>query len=259
MDMENENKRNILKNIDFFLEYMKSNKNASDNTLQSYKRDLQAMADFFREQGIEDVSRINGTSINSYSLYLERTGKSSATIARNVSAIKTFFRCMINYGQIEREPTENLQAPQNEQKKTEQVSAEDMERILEQIKGEGHKELRDRAMLKLLMDAGLKVSEVMGINVEDVNIRYGFVTCHGRKKDKTVKFSDDTGEAIRKYLEEGRCKFVKAGRMDENSLFLNCFGRRMTRQGFWKIYKEYVLMSGVEGATTHGMTKSIKK
>ncbi len=253
--MESEAKGNIVSNIDFFLGYMKSNKNASDNTLQSYKRDLNAMAKYFMEQGLDDVSRINGTNINSYILYLERLGKSSATIARNVSSIKTFFRCMINYGQVKREPTENLQAPQNEGKKTEAISTDDMEKILLQIQGDGHKELRDRAMLKLLMDAGLKVSEVIDINVDDINIKYGFVTCHGRKKDKTIKFGADTGRALEAYMEAGRPRFVKPKRADEAALFLNCFGGKMTRQGFWKTYKEYVALSGVEGATTHAMHK----
>ena len=256
--MINQANGHIMKNIDFFLEYMKVYKNSSDNTLQSYKRDLNAMASYFIEQGIDEVSRINGTNINSYVLYLEKSGKSAATITRNISAIKTFFRCMINYGQVTREPTENLQPPQNEQQKSDIVSDEDMKKILEQIKGDSCKELRDRAMLKLLMDTGLKVSEVIGINIEDVNVKYGFVTCHGRKKDKTVKFSDDTGVILGRYLGEGRGSFIKNNNLDENSLFLNCFGRRMTRQGFWKIYKEYVMLSGVQGATTHGMKRLTK-
>ena len=125
---------NIVVNIDFFMEYMKKVKNASDNTLQSYKRDLNAMAKYFMEQGIEDVSKINGTNINSYILYMERLGKSAATIARNASAIKTFFRCMINNGAVKREPTENLQIPQNDRKKTEAISDENMNKILNQIK-----------------------------------------------------------------------------------------------------------------------------
>lgn len=253
--MESGTKANLITNIDMFLEYMKSSKNASENTLQSYKRDLNTMAKFFLEQGLDDVSRINGTSINSYILHLERLGKSSATIARNVSAIKTFFRCMINYGQIKREPTENLQAPQNDAKRTEAISADDMSKIISQIVGNGHKELRDRAMLTLLMDAGLKVSELIDINVSDINIKYGFVTCHGRKKDKTIKFSDGTGVVLQQYIDEGRHKFIKQGRTDESALFLNCFGRKMTRQGFWKTYKEYVSLAGLAGATTHGMHK----
>ncbi|MBQ9700944.1 MAG: site-specific integrase [Lachnospiraceae bacterium] len=242
-------------NIDLFIEYMKTTKNASENTLQSYKRDLNNMAKYFAEQGIDDVSRINGTNINSYILYLEKNGKSAATIARNVSSIKTFFRCMINHGQIKREPTENVQAPQNDNKKTEALSEEEMNRIIESITGDEPKELRDRAMIRLIMDAGLKVSEVLDICLTDINLQYGFVTCHGRKKDKTVKFSDDTSLLIRKYLDDGRGKLIKKGKPEVDSLFLNCFGNKMSRQGFWKTYKEYAALAGVAEATTHGMYK----
>lgn len=250
-----DNNNNYCENIDLFIEYMKSTKNASDNTLQSYKRDLNNMANYFSEQGIDDISRINGTNINSYILYLEKNGKSAATIARNVSSIKTFFRCMINHGKIKREPTENVQAPQNDNKKTEALSEEEMNRIIVSISGDGPKELRDRAMIRLLMDAGLKVSEVLDIHISDINLQYGFVTCHGRKKDKTVKFSDDTSLLIRKYLDSGREKLVKQGKTDDDSLFLNCFGKKMSRQGFWKTYKEYVALAGVADVTTHGMYK----
>lgn len=242
---------NIVVNIDFFMEYMKKVKNASDNTLQSYKRDLNAMAKYFMEQGIEDVSKINGTNINSYILYMERLGKSAATIARNASAIKTFFRCMINNGAVKREPTENLQIPQNDRKKTEAISDENMNKILNQISGDGNKELRDRAMLKLMMDTGIKVSEIIELKTEDVNLQYAYVTCHGRKKDKTIRFSKDTLCALDKYIGRARGSYIKGE--DTGELFLNRFGRKMSRQGFWKIFKDYANMATVDGVTTYAI------
>lgn len=251
--MENSITDNITENIALFMDYMKNSKNASDNTLQSYKRDLTAMAKYFREQGIADVARINGTNINSYILYMERLGKSAATISRNVSSIKTFFRCMINNGVVKREPTENLQTPQNESKRTEAISETDMLKIINAIGEDDSKALRDRAMLKLMLDTGIKVSELIDIKKADVNLQYAYVTCHGRKKDKTIRFDNDTLEAIRKYINESRAGFVKAE--DTGELFLNCFGKKMSRQGFWKMFKEYAMLAGVEGVTTRALHK----
>lgn len=244
---------NIIDNIDFFINYMKSVKNASDNTLQSYKRDMHNMAKYFYDQGISDVSKINSTNINSYILYLEREGKSAATIARCVSSIKTFFRCMINNGAVKREPTENLQTPQNDHKKTAAITEDDINKILSQISGNGSKEQRDRAMLMLMVDTGIKVSELIEIKTIDVNLQYAYVTCHGRKKDKTIRFSNNTLTSLKKYIEEARVAFVK--NEDTDVLFLNCFGRKMSRQGFWKMFKEYASMAGVEGVTTHAIHK----
>lgn len=244
---------NLISNIEFFMDYMKNTKNASDNTLQSYKRDLTAMARYFDEQGIGEVAKINGTNINSYIHYMERQGKSAATISRNVSSIKTFFRCMINNGAVKREPTENLHTPQNDRKKTEAISDEDMLKIINQIGENDSKALRDSVMCKLMMDTGIRVSEIIEIKLADVNLQYAYVTCHGRKKDKTIRFGSNTLAALEKYITEARAGFIKTE--DSGELFLNCFGRKMSRQGFWKMFKEYAALAGVAGVTTRALHK----
>lgn len=242
---------NIEKNVEFFMSYLKNVKNSSENTLQSYRRDLLAMAKYFKEQGIEDVGRVNSTNINSYILYMERIGKSSATISRNVSSIKTFFRCMINNGKVMREPTENLHAPEIDRKKTEAISAEDLCKIVNQIGGDDSKALRDKAMFYLMLDTGIKVSELIDIKIKDVNLQYSYVTCHGRKKDKTIRFGNETQIILDKYIKCARASFVK----DESSqeLFLNCFGKKMSRQGYWKIFKKYSDLAGIEGITVRAI------
>ncbi len=244
---------NIVNDIDFFMEYMKAVKNASENTLQSYRRDLMAMAKYFCEQDVENIERINGTNINSYIFYMEKQGKSAATISRSISSIKTFFRCMINNGRIRREPTENLHIPQNESKKTDAISKDDLVKIICQIGEEDSKALRDNAMLRLMLDTGIKVSEIIDIKLIDVNLEYTFVTCRGRKKDKTIRFGNDTLYILEKYITNGRKEFIKNNDMDQ--LFLNCFGRKMSRQGFWKIFKEHAFKAGVEGISTRALHK----
>ncbi len=252
IDVNNNN--NILCDIDFFMEYLKNVKNASENTLQSYKRDLTTMAKYFQGQGIESVGRINSTNINSYILYMERQGKSASTISRNMSAIKTFFRCMINNGKVMREPTENIHTPELESKRTEAISSEDMMKILAKIGESDSKAIRDRAMYCLMLDTGIKVSEVIGIKLNDVNLKYSYVTCHGSKKDKTIRFEKNTLLVLERYIKTARDSFVKSQASEE--LFLNCFGKKMSRQGFWKNFKEYANLAGLKNISARALHKN---
>lgn len=239
--------------IVFFINYMSTVKRASKNTLESYRRDLEAMKEYFYGQGITDIEKVTGTSINSYVLYLEKIGKSPATIARNISTIKTFFRCMINNGHVKREPTESINLPQMEKKEAKAVSKEDIRAILNCI-GEGDgKSIRDRAMLELLYDTGMKVSEIINLKVADINLDYSYVTCHGAKRDKTMAFGWSASKAVTTYLQLARDSFVKGE--DSGYLFMNCHGKQMTRQGFWKIFKGYAGLAGIEDITTHSIHK----
>ena len=239
--------------IIFFINYMSTVKRASRNTLESYRRDLEAMKEYFYAQGITDISKINNTNINSYVLYMEQNGKSSATIARSISTIKTFFRCMINNGHIRREPTENVNVPQIQHKKTEIIDKESIKLMLEGIGGKDMKNMRDRAMLELIYDTGIKVSELINLRLADINLDYSYVTCRGVKKDKTVPFGWQTNKAVTTYLQLARDKFVKDNSVD--FLFLNRFGKQMTRQGFWKTFKKYAENAGLKEMTTHEFHK----
>lgn len=238
----------------FFINYMSTVKRSSRNTLESYRRDLEGMKEYFYGQGIADVDRITGTGINSYVLYLEREGKSPATIARIISTIKTFFRCMINNGYVKREPTENINAPEKDttKTKTRAVSREEIKCILDSIKGNDNMSIRDRAMIELLYDSGIKVTELLSLKVSDINLDYSYLTCHGAKRDKTVPFGWSANKAVATYLQLARETFVKE---DNDYLFMNRFGKQMTRQGFWKIFKGYANLAGVGELTTHAIHK----
>lgn len=237
----------------FFIHYMMTVKRASKNTLESYKRDLEAMKEYFYGQNVIDIEKITATSINSYILYLEKSGKSAATIARTISTIKTFFRCMINNGYVKKEPTENINVPEQdkEKTKTKTISKEEIKKLLNIIDGEDEVAYRDKAMLTLLYDSGIKVSELINLKVEDINLDYSYVTCHSAKRDKTVPFGWVANKAVDTYIQLARAKFVKEE--DSGNLFLNCFGKPMSRQGFWKIFKKYTNLAGMDGLTTHAI------
>lgn len=240
--------------IEFFMNYMEKIKRSSKNTLDSYRRDLRGMKEYFETLGLTDVEKINCTNINSYVLYLEKTGKSPATISRNISSIKTFFRCMINNGYIKREPTENINAPEQivKTKTTEnKISDEDKRRFIDCIECGEARGLRDRAMFELMFDTGMKVSELTGIKLWDINLQYSYVTCHGTKRDRTVPFGRNSSEAVYQYVKNGRETFLKNRQCD--FLFVNCFGKQMSRQGFWKLFKEYAAKAGIADMTTNSI------
>jgi integrase/recombinase XerD len=239
----------------FFINYLMTVKRASKNTLECYRRDLEGMKEYFYSQGITDLEKITATSINSYILYMEKQGKSPATIARTISSIKTFFRCMINNGYVKREPTENVNMPELEKEKTRSktISKAEVKKILDSIKGEDEIALRDKAMIELLYDAELKVTQIINLKVDDVNLDYNYVTVHGAKKDKTLPFGWSVNKALMTYGQLGRDKFLKD--KDEGYLFMNCFGKQMTRQGFWKIFKKCIANAKIEGVTTHSLHK----
>ena len=239
----------------FFINYLMNVKHASKNTLECYKRDLEAMKEYFYSQGIVQLEKVTSTSINSYILYMEKQGKSPATIARAVSSIKTFFRCMINNGYVNREPTENVNVPEVEKEKTRSktVSKAEVRKLIESIEGDDEMAMRDKAMIELLYDAELKVTQIVNLKLEDINLDYNYVTIHGSKKDKTVPFGWTVNKALNTYIQLGRDSFVKGE--DERFLFMNCFGKQMTRQGFWKIFKKCVSNAKITDVTTHSLHK----
>ena len=239
----------------FFINYLMTVKRASKNTLECYRRDLEGMKEYFYSQGITDLEKITATSTNSYILYMEKQGKSPATIDRTISSIKTYFRCMIKNGYVKREPTENVNMPELEKEKTRSktISKAEVKKILDSIKGEDEIALRDKAMIELLYDAELKVTQIINLKVDDVNLDYNYVTVHGAKKDKTLPFGWSVNKALMTYGQLGRDKFLKD--KDEGYLFMNCFGKQMTRQGFWKIFKKCIANAKIEGVTTHSLHK----
>lgn len=240
--------------IELFLDYMEKVKRSSRNTLDSYRRDLKGMKEYFATIGVTDVGKINCTNINSYVLYLEKTGKSPATISRNISSIKTFFRCMINNGFVKREPTENVNVPEQIIKTNaseHKMTDEDKRRFIDSIECSDVKGIRDRAMFELLFDTGMKVSEITGIKLWDINLQYSFVICHGSKRDKTIAFGKNSGEAVYQYIKGGREAILKNRQSDY--LFVNCFGNQLSRQGFWKLFKEYATKAGISDITTNSI------
>lgn len=231
-----------------FMEYLAQEKRASKNTQMSYKRDLSQMWEYFREQGITEPAKVTKTLLNSYILYLEKQGKASTTISRMLAAIKAFFHFEFSQGKIRRDPAELLKAPKVEKKAPMILAVEEVASLLNQPDGSSPKELRDKAMLELLYATGIRVSELIGLKMTDMNLPIGFITCRDEHKERTVPFGKVTRQALEQYLDGGRGKLLKG--KESQWLFVNCSGSPMSRQGFWKIIKYYGEKAGITADIT---------
>lgn len=233
------------KSIEDFVFYISDVKKMSLSTVQSYQRDLNKMMIFLESVGIDSVDKVTVTNINAYILKLEKDGMSAATISRNIASMRSFFRFLLQRKQIDYEPVEFLKSPPVEKKLPAVLSVEEVDRILEQPDDTTLKGIRDKAMLELLYATGIRVSEMVLLKVSDLNMQMDYVICHNQAKykDRAVPFGKKAKKALLKYFSECRDKMVKE--QDNDILFVNCKGKPMSRQGFWKIIKEYGFKAGI--------------
>ncbi len=245
----------MLSDITNFAEYLREVKKTSRNTELSYQRDLIQLSAYLEEQGITEVGKVTKTSLNSYILYLERKGKATTTISRMLASMKAFFHYEFSLGKIPKDPAELLKAPKIEKKAPTILSVEEVEMLMAQPKGKKPKEIRDKAMLELLYATGIRVSELVHLELTDVNLPVGFITCRDDQKERNIPFGRTTKKALVDYLENGRESLLKG--KEANWLFVNCSGRAMSRQGFWKIIKYYGEMAGIQSdITPHSLRHS---
>lgn len=218
-----------------FIQYMKDTKHAAGNTVVSYERDLKKMCGFMEEQGIRTVEKVTATALNMYVLFLEKSGMSAATISRTVASMRRFFDFLCKHGVCRQDPSELLKGPHVEKKKVRPVNGRDLQKMLNNV-GTEPKQLRDKAMV-LAMAEGIRASEVVGLKMADINLSLGYLVLRRDRQNRTVPISQSLTDALKSYLERGR-DFLLQGRQCE-SLFLNCNGGSLSRQGVWKMVKAY--------------------
>lgn len=234
--------------IDSFTGYLEQIKHASPNTIVSYRRDLMQLAAYLEGLGIFEVSKVTKTSLNAYLLHLEKEKKATTTISRILASVKAFFQFELNQGNIRRDPSGCLKPPRIEKKPPTILTVAEVDRLLSQPSGNNAKEIRDKAMLELLYATGIRVSELIGLKVNDVNIVVGFITCRSGARERMIPFGKTTKQALVRYLEQSRETLLKGAASDW--LFTNCSGQAMSRQGFWKIVKHYGEQAGIQADIT---------
>ncbi len=237
--------------IESYITYLHEVKHASQNTIQSYRRDLCKMKEYFLENGITDVKDVTSTSLGSYVLYLENFGMSSATVSRSIASIRSFFLFLLGRGLVQGNPTEQIKPPKVEKKAPNVLTVEEVTLLLQQPRGKSPKEIRDKAMLELLYGTGLRVSELISLKVDDPNLSMGYIECNCAGKSRIIPIEDAAIAALKEYLEDARPKMAK----QSEYLFVNVKGEEMSRQGFWKLLKAYAKKAHIEKDITPHMIR----
>ena len=230
--------------VDRFEQYLREGKQASENTVQAYRRDLMQMITYLEEKGIREAAKVTKTTLHGYILHMEEQGKAATTISRMMAAIKAFFNYECMQARIRRNPAESLHAPKVEKKAPVILSVDQVSALLAQPSGQTPKEIRDKAMLALLYATGIRVSELIGIQMEDINMNIGFLVCRDGERERTIPFGRSAKAALEEYLEHARNELLRGKGSDY--FFVNCTGGAMSRQGFWKIIKYYGEKAGIE-------------
>lgn len=224
-----------------FTNYLKEVKQASQNTIRAYENDLKKMKSFLYEQGIEDVSKITETNLNSYVLSLEKDGMSPASVSRHIASMKSFMLFLLKRGSINGDPSERIKSPKVIKKSPQILDKEQIVSLLNQPDTKTKKGIRDKAMLELMYATGMKVSEVTAIKVSDLNLMGSYLTC-GDKHERNIPFGLAARKALKGYLT------LRDNLFDNNNeyLFLNSRGEQLSRQGLWKILKGYAKKAGIK-------------
>lgn len=220
-----------------YRDYLSNEKHASANTLSSYLRDLTQFQTWLRDKGASDLKKVKSSVISDYLTHMERNGKSAATITRSVASIKSFYAYMTQHNYMRTNPAKNIVAKKVERKYPEILTNREVELFLDQPKCVDEKGFRDHAMLELLYATGIRVSELISLNLDDVNLSAAFIRCSSKNKERIIPLYQGAVKALQDYIYNIRDRIVADEQ--EQALFVNMNGERMSRQGFWKIIKYY--------------------
>ena len=224
------------KQIKLFLEFLQNDKKVSDNTLQSYQRDIVYYNKYLEENKLNYV-KVKEEDVKDYLEHLQEVGKKASTVSRNLASIRSFYQFLIRNKKIKVDPTNNIQSPKIEKRVPSVLTAKEVELLLDQPKDVDLKGTRDKAMLEFAYATGMRVTEIISLDVADVNLDEGYVTCKTGSKERNIPLGSLSLKALKEYVLDARPVLIKNEK--EKALFVNINGQRLTRQGFWKIVKYY--------------------
>ena len=240
------------KQIKLFLEFLQNDKRLSDNTLQSYRRDIMQYEGYVNENKIDYID-VTQDYIKNYLTHLQEINKKPSTISRNLASIRSFYQFLLRNKKVDSDPTEGIQSPKIEKKAPSVLSFKEVELLLEQPNNVDLKGIRDKAMLEFAYATGMRVTELISLNVEDVNLKEGYVVCRSKGKQRTIPLGSLSLKALEDYVKNARNILIK----DESNkaLFVNVNGKRLTRQGVWKIVKYYKEQANISKDITPHMLR----
>ena len=227
--------------------YLSKVKQASSNTVASYMRDIRQYSDWLRQEEDLDVVEAKQVNIGDYLSHLEEDGRSGATVSRNLASLKNFYAYLVSSGFLEKTPVTDIRITRGEKKLPQILTSREIELLLAQPVCSDAKGYRDKAMLEVMYATGIRVTELIELDVSDVNLSMGVIKCSGGKKSRMIPLYPAALKALSDYLLDVRASMADPA---ESALFVNVGGVRMTRQGFWKILKYYQGTARIEKEIT---------
>lgn len=230
--------------LDSFLNYLAVEKGLSENTLASYGRDVRKFLRFTSDKGVTSAGDVKYAHILDFLSSLRDEGLTATTVVRSIVSVKQFFRYLLLEKLLTEDPTAHIKTPKMKKGIPGVISLDDVERILTAPDESTPEGLRDAAMLEVLYATGIRVSELVGLTLNDVNFELGFVIVYGKgSKERVVPIGDKAREKLLSYLRDSRPALLKS--RESKALFATRLGKGMTRQGFWKIIKAQALKAGI--------------
>ena len=231
------------KQVKLFLDFLKVDKKLSENTLQSYKRDIEQYEKYVEENRINYL-KVTEEDIRDYMEYLREENKKQSTISRSLASIRSFYQFLIRVKKIKKDPTMAIESPKVNKRVPNILTSKEVELLLDQPQDVDLKGTRDKAMLEFAYATGMRVTEMISLNMEDVKLDEGYVVCRGRNKIRNIPLGSMSLKALKEYIEDARPYLIR--NETEEALFVNVNGTRLTRQGFWKIVKYYKEQAHIE-------------
>jgi len=240
----------MLAKIDDFLNFLTVEKGYSKNTIDAYRNDLSQFAKFSERQGLDDWKQVTKDHLIAFILDMKEREYSSSTVARKVAAVRAFLHFLVSEDVLSEDPSANLDSPSVTKRLPRPISQKNVKLLLAAPDTEkSDRGIRDKALLELLYATGMRVTEVVSLDVNDVNLASSTVRCLGKgAKERSIPIYPSAAEALEAYLEKGRQALIKDP--EEKALFVNHRGERLTRQGLWLIIKRYVKQIGISDLVT---------
>lgn len=217
-----------------FIDYLYEEKKLSENTLMSYRRDLKQYEEYVLKNGI-DYLTVKKDDLNEYLSYLKELGKAPSTVSRNVASLKAFYGFLYDESVIDTNPSEGIRYNKNVRKIPGVLTGREIDKLFSQPDITTFKGLRDKAMLEVLYATGIRVSELISLKNKDINIKVGYISCSGNGTKRVIPLHDEAIDILKLYIKRHKNMFT-----EEGFIFVNVNGQPITRQGFWKVIKEYV-------------------
>ncbi len=249
-----------------YLQYLKEERQLSVHTLDAYRRDLTAFIQYAKKEDLQEPAQLAPHHVQYYIGTLRQEGKAASTVQRHRAALHSFFQYIVKEGELAVNPALAIELPKPSKKEPMLLSVEQVEQLLAEPDPESVQGMRDRAMLETLYGTGVRISELIQMNIEDVHLQLGFVRLELNRKERIVPLGQEAIEALQLYLQHGRPEYARHADVDSElretashgqALFLNSRGQRITRQGFWKLLKKHAeVLSLPASLTPHTLRQS---